>query len=319
MSSLEEIVSAIRKQSKASAEEINAMIEDKSLQFSGMITKEAAAHLVARELGVSIPKAENSKLQIKNIVPGMRNVNVIGRILKISPINEFQRKNGDKGRVVNIFISDGTGYMRVPLWNDQVKIVEDEIVKVGDAIQIFGGFSKENIYGEVEVSIGKFGGLRKVEEEYVSPSLDAVGKNYFSDRYENVKIAELVPGNFEIKGTIVQVFKGKFIFETDAGEKALVISCVLDDGTDDMRVVFFRNLAEEISGVKPSDLESLEPESRFDLVKKGILGKELTVSGKVKKNKFFDSLEMIADSVKGLNPLEESKRIAEELEAKIGG
>ena len=37
MASVEELVSAIRKQSKFSAEEINAMIEDKSMEFSGMI------------------------------------------------------------------------------------------------------------------------------------------------------------------------------------------------------------------------------------------------------------------------------------------
>lgn len=319
MPSLEDLLSSIHKQSKVPLEKLRDMVEDKSIEFSGMITKEAAAHLIARELGASLPKAENSKLQIKNIVPGMRNVNIIGRIVRISPINEFEKKNGNKGRVVNIFVSDGTGHTRVPLWNDQVKIVEEEILKVGDAVQIFGGMSKENMYGEVEISVGKFGGLRKLEDEYLAPSLESVGKNYFPELGERVKIAELVPGNFETRGTVVQIFRGNFIFETDAGEKALVVSCLLDDGTGDIRTVFFRNLAEEFSGLKPNDLEGLELEARLEAVRRNIIGKDVVVSGKVKKNNFFDSLEMIADSVKDLNPLEESKRVVEELEAEIGG
>ncbi len=317
MASLEELVSNIQKQSNITAEKINALIDDKCLEFSGMITKEAAAHLVAREIGVKLPTADSTKLQIKNLVPGMRGVNIIGRVFKVTPINEFQKRNGEKGKVANLFISDGTGYTRVPLWNDQVKIVEEEIVKVGDAIQVFGGFSKENIYGEVEVSIGKFGGLRKVEDEYLAPSLESVGKNYFSEGGQ-VKIAELVPGDFEIRGTIVQVSRGNFIFETDTGEKAMVISCLVDDGTGDIRTVLFRNVAEQVSGLSAKELENMDIDARLDLIKRNMLGKEVVVAGKVKKNKFFDSLEIIADSVKDINPLEESKRVAEELEAKIG-
>jgi len=317
MAPLEEILSTIQKQANVSAEKIDALIEDKCLEFSGMITKEAAAHLVARELGVTLPTTDSTKLQIKNIVPGMRNVNVIGRVFKISPINEFQKKNGEKGRVCNVFISDGSGYTRVPLWNDQVKIAEDEIVKVGDAIQVFGGLSKENMYGEVEISVGKFGGLRKVEDEYLAPSLESVGKNYFSEG-GRVRIADLLPGEFEVRGTVLQVFRGKFIFETDTGEKAMVISCVVDDGSGDIRAVFFRNAAEQVSGLSTGDLEKADIDTRMDLVKRGMVGKEIVIKGKVKKNKFFDALEIVADSVKDINPSEESKRIVEEIEAKIG-
>ena len=317
MASVEDLISAIQKQSDISAEKINALIEDKCTEFSGMITKEAAVHLVAREMGVSLPTSDSTKLQIKNIVPGMRNVNVVGRVFKVSPINEFQKKNGEKGRVANVFISDGTGYTRVPLWNDQVKIVEDELIKIGDAIQVFGGLSKENMYGEVEISVGKFGGLRKIEDEYLAPSLEAIGSGVFSES-RRIKIADLVPGDFEIKGTIMQVFRGNFTFDAEGGEKALVVSCVVDDGTGDIRAVFFRNVAEQTSGLSAKDLENVDIDARLDLFKRSMLGREIVIRGKVKKNKFFDALEIVADSVKDINPLEESKRIAEEMEQKTG-
>lgn len=318
MANLEEIVAILQKQAKMTAEQVNALIEDKSIEFSGMITKEAAAHLVARDLDITLPMGESNKLQVKNLVPGMRNVNIVGRVFKVSPINEFQKKNGEKGRVANVFISDGTGYTRVPLWNDQVKIVEDELIKVGDAVQIFGGLSKENMYGEVEISVGKFGGLRKLDDEYAAPSMESIGRSYFSEGGQ-VRIAELVPGSFDVRGTVVNVFKGNFLFDSDSGEKAMVISCLVDDGTGDIRTVMFRETAERISDLSPAELEAMEPEARQDLVRRRIVGKELVFSGRVKKNKFFDSLELVAESFKDLNPLEESKRIVEEIELRMGG
>lgn len=316
--SLEEILSNLQKQSKLPQEKIDAMIDDKCIEFSGMITKEAAAHLVARELGLSLPRSDSTKLQIKNIVSGMRNINVIGRVFKISPINEFQKKNGDKGRVVNIFISDGTGYTRVPLWNDQVKIVEDEIIKTGDAVQVFGGFSKDNIYDEVEISVGKFGGLRKVEDDYLAPSMELISKSFVSEN-RRVDISDLIPGNFEVKGTVTQVFRGKFIFENETGEKSIVISVSIDDGSGEIRAVLFRELAEKVSGVSVKDLENLDPDQRQELVKQKMIGKDLIILGKVKNNQFFQKLEIVADQIKDLNVLDESKRIAEEIETKLSG
>lgn len=307
----------ISKKSGKEMRVIDEMVEDKLLEFSGMINREAALHLVARELDVELPKSDGSRLQVKNLVTGMRNVGFVGRIFKISPINEFSKKNGDRGKVANVFISDGTGYTRVPLWNDQVKMVEDEMLKVGDAVQIVGAMTKDNIYGEVEVAIGKFGAIKKIDDDSV-PSLESVGRNIFSSGTARVKIVDLVPGNFEISGTIVNVFRGNFVFETDSGEKAIFISCSIDDGSSEIRSVFFKSLAEEISKLTAKDLETLVPDQRLELARSRVMGMEVVVSGKVKKNKFFDRLEMVADSVKPINPLEESKRLVGEIEARIG-
>jgi ssDNA-binding replication factor A large subunit len=315
MANLDKIVSDISSQSGSSKDKVESLIEDKIAEFSGMITKEAAAHLVAKEMGLRLETSHNGRFQIKNIVSGMRNVAFTARIFKISPINEFQKKNGEKGRVVNVFLSDGTGYIRVPLWNDQVKIVEDEEVKVGDVVHVFGGMSRENIYGEIEISLGKFGGMRKSDDVDI-PSLESIGKGFLENT--RTKIENLVPGTFEVRATIVQIFKGNFVFENDVGEKSMFFSCLLDDGTADIRAVFFKSLAEQLSGLTASDIETLSPDARLEAVSKRVLGREVIVSGKVKKNKLFDRLEMIADSVKDINPIEESKRLVEEIEVRIG-
>ena len=63
----------------------------------------------------------------------------------------------------------------------------------------------------------------------------------------------------------------------------------------------------------------LSLEDRSKLISKNLLGRELIVKGKVKKNKLYDRLEMVADDFKDLNVLEESKTLADEKELKLGG
>jgi ssDNA-binding replication factor A large subunit len=99
--------------------------------------------------------------------------------------------------------------------------------------------------------------------------------------------------------------------------KALVISCVVDDSTSSIRAVFFRELAERIITTQVSELASLDSEKRYELIKERLLGKELILIGKVKKNKIFNRLELIVNEVKDLNALEESKKLVEALELKV--
>lgn len=339
MLSVEEILNELEKSTNLPREDLLEKIDKKQKDLSGLISFEGAAYLIAREFGLDLLEKARRELQIKNIVPGLKKVNVCGRIFKISPVVEFTRQNGNKGKVVNLFIGDVTGYIRLPLWNEQVKLIEDESVRLGDTVQITNGFAKENIYGDIEVSLGKFGSIRPIEDAGF-PTAEELVKRMFASGFERTNIASLVPGNFEIKGNIVNVFKGNFLFEVCSicgsslskkegkfrcSEHAevepnlnIVISAIIDDGTADMRVVFFRGQAEKVLGSKASELAELEPENRYQLVKKRILGKELVLVGRVKKNNISGRLELIVNEVKDLNVLEESKKLAEEIELKAG-
>lgn len=314
---VEEIIKELEKKSKLPHSEILQRINKKIEDLFGLVTQEGAAYLVAKDLGLDLPRLERKPLQIKNIVAGMKNVSFVGRLFKISPISEFQRANM-KGRVANLFVADNTGYVRIPLWNDQVKLVENEDVKYGDILQVLGGFARENIYGDVEISLGKFGTIKPAEEFFDLPTTDELSKKYFSNIPQRTQISEIIPGNFEIHGTIVQLSRGKFVFESD-GENAMMISCILDDGTSYLRTVFFRDLAEKISGINVGELLQIPEENRYDFVAQRVLSKQVAVVGRVKKNQRFDRLEMIANELKDLNPLDESKKLANEIELMLGG
>ncbi len=331
---MDEIITELEKQTNLSKKEIMERIDKKCKDMDDLVTEEGAAYLVARELGLNIA-SNRRQLQIKNIVPDMRNLNVIGRVLRISSINEFEKQNGSKGRVVNLTLADSTGSIRLPLWNEQVKLVE-EAIKIGDAIQVTNGFSQENVFGNIEISLGRFGSIRQVDDSFELPSLEDLTRKFFSLTTERASIKDIVPGNFEVRATITDVFKGKFIFNTcsvcgstfvdnkcpehgDVEPSAnLVVSCIADDGTDSLRVVFFRELAEKVCGIHSSELAVKEPDIRYELVKEKLLGREFILSGRVKKNVAFDRIEMIVNDFKDLNVLEESKRLVGSIELAIG-
>ena len=80
---LSDIISKIKQKSQLSEQEINAKIDKKLDQLSGLISKEGAAHIIANELGIKLFEETSGRLQIKNILAGMRNVETLGKIQRL--------------------------------------------------------------------------------------------------------------------------------------------------------------------------------------------------------------------------------------------
>ncbi len=331
------LVAELENKTSLKKDDILNLVNKKYLEMKDLITKEGAVYLIAREFDVNLPENSSGRVPIRNIMPGMRNVNIIGRIFKISKINEFIKSNGIAGRVANIFVGDNTGFVRVPLWDEQVKLLEDSTISIGDAIRVSNGIARENAFGDVEIALGKFGAINAIEDYVELPSAEDLLKMSFNISPERALISNIVSGgNFEIKGAVVQIFKGNFIFSVcpmcdnkvegnnciEHGDvnpsHKLVLSFVLDDSTDDLRCVLFREIAERACNVTPEELTELNLEERYQLLCNKLLGRELILSGKVKKNKLYDRLEMMVGDFKSINPLEESKKLVDELELMVG-
>ena len=306
---VEELLEELEKKSGLSREELMKRIDKKISELDNLITIVGAIYLVARELGIELP-SEKRRVTISSIVPGMRRVSFIGRVFKISRIVEFGV--GNKGKVVNLFVGDVTGYVKIPLWNEQVGFIDQKKVTVGSLIQVINGFAREGIYGEVEVSLGKFGMIKVLDYEIPEiPSAEELIQKFSS--FEKVKIKDIRPGNFEITGFIVKVFKTNYVYNSN-GEKIMIVPTLIDDGTGDIRVSFFRELAETLVGTSVDELEKIEEDKRKSFLEERLLGKEIIVEGRVKKNEMYDRLEMVATNIKPFNPTEESYKLVEELE-----
>jgi replication factor A1 len=327
---IDEILNELSVQTQLSREQLMKKIEKKQKELV-VVSIEGAAQLFAKELGLNIEVNKQKNIEIKDVIGGLKNVNVLGRIFQISNVNKFKRKDDSEGKVVNILIGDNSGFLKLVLWDKQTELVSEKIVDINHVVQISNGLSKENSFGDIELSIGKFGSIRSLNDETL-PNADDLIHKYALIPNQKISISDIRIGTFEIKGTIVQIFPGKFIFFVcpecgksldanickDHGEiepsPALVMNAVLDDGNGDIRVTFFRNIAEQVLGISSKDISVVEESERYNLIKERILGKELAIQGKVRKNRDFNRFELIASSIKEINPLEESKNILEELE-----
>lgn len=332
--SLDEILKELAVQTKLSNEELMKKIEKKQKELS-VVSLEGAAQLYAKELGLNIHPGKQTSMEMKDIMSGMKNVNVTGRIFKITDIKTFKRKDESEGKVTNIFIGDNSGIAKLVLWDKQTELVSEKIVDVNHVIQVSNALAKENTFGDIELSIGKFGSIRASNDEFLPTANDLLIRNMTVPN-QRISISDLRQGQFEVKGTIVQIFNGKFLFFVcpecgksldanvckDHGEvepqPAFVINAVIDDGTGDVRVTFFRNVGAQVLGISAKEVSAVAEPNRYGLICEKLQGKELIVQGRIKKNKDFNRFELTASSIKEINPLEESKRIAEELERDNG-
>jgi len=104
----EKIIDRISRVSNLDKEEIQRRIEAKRSKLSDLISYEGAAQIVAAELGINF---DNEKLKIGELLPGMRKINVIGKIISLSPIRVYKNKKGEDSKVVNLILADDTSHL----------------------------------------------------------------------------------------------------------------------------------------------------------------------------------------------------------------
>jgi replication factor A1 len=77
---------------------------------------------------------------------------VAGHVSGIDEIREFDRPDGTKSKVSNIYISDDTGRIKVALWGEHADLVNE--LEIGSEIRIVDAFAKSGRNEEVELSAG---------------------------------------------------------------------------------------------------------------------------------------------------------------------
>lgn len=317
---IDEIIKKISEKSGTDEKKVRRLIEEKVEELSGLISKEGAAHIVAKELGVDIiekPERKDYRLNIGSIVPGMRSVDVVGKVSYISPVREFKTNNAT-GCVASIYLVDETGSIRLSLWNDETAALDK--VDTGDTIRV-QGYVKDN-RGVPELRLGRYGKIMKTDEK--------INVDIGSGRtYERKNISELTIGmRAEVRATLVQIFETKPVFKVcpvcgksvkkegdewvckEHGKQepkpVLLFSGVMDDGTGNIRVVGFRENAEKIFGMKASEAENKDIK---ELIKNIPVGREYLFCGRVKKNDLFDRLEFMTDQIKDVVVLDEINKL----------
>ncbi|HEV2119131.1 MAG TPA: hypothetical protein VGS11_03345 [Candidatus Bathyarchaeia archaeon] len=87
---------------------------------------------------------------IASIKPGPKLYTTRGVVVERSESREIETREGRRTRVSNIRVEDGTGKIRIALWDNHAQIVES--LRMGDAIRLTGIKARESSNGELEAS-----------------------------------------------------------------------------------------------------------------------------------------------------------------------
>jgi len=95
-------------------------------------------------------------LNIRDLKPGMNNVNIKVKVLSISEPKQVTTGTGIEHEILEAKVEDETGSIVLVLWDE--KIIP---LKVGDSLQIENGFVT-SFKGEWRINVGKYGEVAKV-------------------------------------------------------------------------------------------------------------------------------------------------------------
>jgi hypothetical protein len=302
---LEKVVQRICEHSKLSEDEVRRMIEEKVVELSELVSQEGAAYIVARELGLSLLKESRRQFKVRNLVSGLRSVDMVARIMRTFEPREFE-KNGKRGRVLNLLLGDDSGTVRLSLWNEELDLLEKEKISEGDVVKISGGYVKTDNRDMLELRLGR-GSMEKTDLVVDVPEPKDIER-----RFEEVRrkpISEFREGEFnEARACIVQVFRKNLFFEVcpecgtrikekdgkwfcdDHGQvepkHAMVLSGVIDDGSGNIHAVFFRELAEKVFGKKAEELMDTVKKDGRDVIFDNVqaLGRDYVMRGRLVKS-----------------------------------
>lgn len=93
-------------------------------------------------------------MEIKDLKNGMRRVDVTAQVVEKSSTREVRsRYKNETYNVADAVVTDGTGTIKLTLWNEQI-----DQVSVNDTVKVENGYIT-SFRGEIQLNVGRYGKL----------------------------------------------------------------------------------------------------------------------------------------------------------------
>jgi replication factor A1 len=219
-------------------------IEAKKTASGGLLTDEAAARLVAIELGteVTFKQPVVPRIRIGQLISGLNDVTIFGRVFVTQAPKAFRQSDGGEGQVAKLLIADETGHITVVLWNDKADLANR--AGPGQIVKILHGYVRRSRRGEMELHVGDRGDLEIAPSEVEEADFPSV-----EDRLDEVANIGEGGRKVNVEGTIRSI-RRMSSFQRRDGTQGKVMRAALEDDTGRVSVVFWNEKAEEVANVK---------------------------------------------------------------------
>jgi len=239
MTSEELIQQILSKHSEVSRDQILESLETEKEKTGGLIADETLLRLIAARYGIeTIKRRAIRRLAISDLVAGLNDVTVTGRVVVVYPPRNFTGKRS--GKVANLIVADKDDTLGVVLWNDNVDSVESGELKAGQVARFSHGYTRENREGTAELHMGNKSQVEVDPENVKADEYPALCK--FAAKINEVTAAH---NSIHLAGTVKEVFPASTFTRSDMST-GTVMRLKLEDETGEIPVVVWNEKAEEL-------------------------------------------------------------------------
>jgi replication factor A1 len=225
-------------------EEVLRLIEEKEKNAKGFLTTESAARALAIELGVEASEDSwKHGISIADLVSGLGNVTVIGRVISVHPLRKFVRQDGKEGMMRHLTIADKTGGLKVTLWGE-LAVFPNVEKAIGQIAKISHGYVRRGFDGKIELSVDSRGAIEFSPSGI--PEAEYPPLTRFFKRINEIRGDEK---SVNVLGTISRVYPAT-TFSREDGIEGKVRRVELEDGGNKITVVLWDKKVEDLADIE---------------------------------------------------------------------
>lgn len=237
-------------------------LERKQGEFAGLLTREDALDLVAREKGLEAERrGEKAATPLAEIKPGDQQVAALARVWHVFATKHFSKKTafGERaGKVRNVLVKDASGEATLVLWGKDAEWPEAVGLRRNSSLRLYGAASKLGTRGlelhsslTTRLLLSAEGEEREQEKALPTYPAKTIAAHEISREQEDA----------DVKGVITRLGrKTGFtrVKKTGETEKSQVFDCWLEAGGKQVRLVAWDSNALVLETAKAGDKVVLE-------------------------------------------------------------
>jgi replication factor A1 len=237
----------LSKRRELSQEQILALIEEKKKEGRGLLSDEGAARLVAEELLIQTRGTDLGRMQVKDLVSGLNDVTISGRVLMTWPPQQFQRRDGTPGRVMRIVIADKSDRVRCAIWDRHVDVLSRAGNLQGKVLRIGHAYTRQGLAGDTEIHAGDRSSIQIDPEDMPQSDLPEFGDLF-------TPLGKLAAGANQVNAIGVVQLEPRYYSFTKEERTGSVLRTIVADESGSIPLVAWNEKAEELKELKNGDI-----------------------------------------------------------------
>ncbi|WP_309492177.1 OB-fold nucleic acid binding domain-containing protein [Candidatus Hecatella orcuttiae] len=231
-------------------EKLLEMVESKRAEAKSLLNPEGAAFLVALDLGVSLWDSSLAvDTEIEDVISGLRDVSLTGRVLGVYPVKLFKRPDGQEGKLKRLLLGDKTGVLEVYLWNQKAEEAERLKIQPDAVVKIEHGYTRTSLAGKTELHVADSGRIALIPPSQVGGEVQVPALGEFFQEIRSLK----KPGEeVNLSGEIIQAYPARKFLRSDGGE-GTVMRLRLRDDSGEINLVVWNDWVEAVEKARVGD------------------------------------------------------------------